>query len=247
MYDPFELAIIGGVFLLAGTIKGVVGLGLPSVSVALLTATLGLANGLALIVIPTFVTNVWQAAYSENLAAAVRRHWLFLASAVVMVVPGAAVLTYVRLELLSALLGVVLVVYALATLARFRVSVPPDHERWAGTVSGAATGLITGMTGSSIVPGVFYLQALGLPRAELVPVMGMLFGACAFVLALSLGRIGIVTGETLIVSAAALIPALAGMEIGQRLGRMLSEAVFRRGLLCALLALGLYIVARALG
>lgn len=247
MYDPHELAVIGAVFLLAGTIKGVVGLGLPSVSVALLTATLGLANGLALIVIPTFVTNVWQAAYSENLAAAIKRHWLFLASAVAMVVPGAAVLTFVRLELLSALLGVVLIVYALATLARFRIHIPPAHEGWAGAVSGAATGLITGMTGSSIVPGVFYLQALGLRRAELVPAMGILFGACAFMLAISLGRIGIVTGETLIVSAAALIPALAGMEIGQRLGKMLSEEVFRRALLCALFLLGVYIIRGALG
>ncbi len=246
MYEGYELALIAATFLLAGTVKGIVGLGLPALSVSILTATLGLTDGLALIVVPTCVTNAWQAAYSPNLHAALRRHWLFLGAAVLMVVPGAATLTFVDVELLAAVLGVVLIVYSVASLARFRVQIAPAHESWAGLVSGAATGLVTGMTGSSIVPGVFFLQSLGLPRAELVPLMGMLFGSCAFMLALSLGQIGIVTAQTLMVSTAALIPALVGMEIGQRVGKRLSDALFRRLLFCALMLLGLYIVMSAL-
>lgn len=246
MYDPAELVLIAATFLLAGTVKGIVGLGMPTISVALLTATMGLSNGLALMVIPTCVTNVWQASYSPNLRAALRRHWLFLSMAVVMVMPGAATLTLVDVELLSAVLGVVLVIYAIANLARFRLRIAPAHQTWAGAASGAATGVITGMTGSSIVPGVFFLQSLGLPRAELVPVMGMLFGACAIMLAISLGGIGIVTSETLVVSTAAILPALIGMDIGQRLSKRLSETVFRRVLYIALLLLGCEIIAGAI-
>jgi hypothetical protein len=246
MCGTAELILIAASFLVAGTVKGVVGLGMPSVSVAMLTATLGLTNGLALMIIPTCVTNAWQAAYSPNLGASLRRHWLFLSTAVVMVVPGAAALAFVDAGRLSAVLGVVLIIYAAASLARLRVNIPPAHETWSGVLSGMATGVITGMTGSSVVPGVFYLQSLGLPRAELVPAMGILFGACAVMLALSLGQIGIVTRETLVVSTAALIPALIGMEIGQRLGRRFSEALFRRALFAALMLLGLYITLRAL-
>jgi uncharacterized membrane protein YfcA len=246
MYEPAELVLIAATFLLAGTVKGVVGLGMPTISVALLTATMGLTNGLALMVIPTCVTNIWQAAYSPSLRAALRRHWLFLSMAVVMVVPGAATLTLVDVELLSAVLGVVLIIYSIASLARFRLRITPAHETWAGAASGAATGVITGMTGSSIVPGVFFLQSLGLPRAELVPIMGMLFGACAIMLAISLGGIGIVTPETLVVSTAAIFPALIGMDIGQRLSKRLSEAVFRRVLYIALLLLGCEIIAGAI-
>ena len=247
MYEISELALIAAVFLFAGTVKGLVGLGLPSVSVALLTATLGLVNGLALIVIPTCVTNIWQAAQSPDLRRALHRHWIFLATAVVMVIPGAAALTLVDAGKLSAVLGLVLIVYSAASLARVRLHIPPTHERWAGALSGAATGLITGMTGSSIVPGVFFLQSLGLPRAELVPAMGMLFGACALMLAVSLGGIGVVTTDTLLVSTAALGPALAGMELGQRLAKHLSETLFRRVLLCALMVLGIYITLGAVG
>jgi len=245
MYGTAELVLIAATFAIAGAVKGVVGMGMPSVSIALLTATIGLTNGLALVVIPTFVTNIWQAAYSPNLCAVLRRHWLFLATAVVMVAPGAATLSIVDPAMLSALLGVVLVVYSAASLVHFRLRVPPAHESWAGAISGAATGAITGMTGSSIVPGVFYLQSLGLPRAELLPAMGLLFGGCAITLALSLGQIGIVTRETLIISTAALAPALIGMEIGQRFSKCLSEALFRRILFRALMVLGVYIILRA--
>ena len=69
MYDTAELVLIAATFLLAGAVKGVVGLGLPATTVSILTATLGLTNGLALIVVPTCVTNAWQAAYSPNLRA----------------------------------------------------------------------------------------------------------------------------------------------------------------------------------
>jgi len=162
------------------------------------------------------------------------------------VIPGAAMLTLVDVALLSAVLGVVLIIYAVASLARFRLRIPPAREASIGAVCGAATGMITGMTGSSIVPGVLFLQSLELTREDLVPVMGMLFGACALMLAISLGQIGLVTAQTLAVSTAALLPALVGMQLGQRVGRRLSEALFRRVLLYALMVLGFYIIAQAL-
>jgi len=246
MYDANVVALIGATFLLAGMVKGVVGMGMPTVSLAILTLTIGLKGGLALIVIPTCATNIWQAIAGGGASDTLRRHWLFLGCASICVLPGAMALTVVNLDVLSALLGVVLIVYALVSLAQVRLNVPAAHETWLGAVSGAMTGVMTGMTGSSVVPGVLFLQSLGLRRAELIQAMGMLFAVCAVMLALSLGRIGIVNAQTLVVSTAALIPALAGMQIGQMFARTLSEAVFRRILYVALLLLGCEIIATAL-
>ncbi len=247
MAEWHDLALIAAVFLLAGAVKGVIGMGMPTVSLALLTATSGLANGLALIVIPTAVTNVWQALSAGGALRALARHWLFLGAAAAMVPVGALALSLVDLRILSALLGLVLVSYAGLSLLRVRLRVARAHETGIGAACGAMTGVITGMTGSSIVPGVLFLQALGLARAELVQAMGMLFGVCAIALALALGQIGIVTGETLALSAFALVPALVGMQLGQRFARRLPEQTFARLLFCALLLLGVYIIAQSLG
>lgn len=44
MFDAFTIAIVIGTFLLAGTVMGVIGLGLPTVSLALLTVAIGLSR-----------------------------------------------------------------------------------------------------------------------------------------------------------------------------------------------------------
>jgi uncharacterized protein len=246
MPDAALLFAVAATFLLAGLVKGVIGLGLPTVSLALLTATLGLPQAMALLLVPSFVTNVWQALSGGNGWVVARRIWPFLVMATATVGIGALALTRIDLDLLSALLGLLLVAYAIVNLGGVRINVPAAHEVWAGPAIGAANGVLTGMTGSFVVPGVMFLQAIGLPRDMLVQAMGMLFTLSTVALAVALGGSGMLSAELGGLSAAALVPAIAGVVLGQKLRSRLSESVFRRCFFLGLLAMGLYIVAGAL-
>ena len=245
MPDLFSLILVALTFLLAGTVKGVIGMGLPSVSLALLTASLGLPQAMALLIVPSFVTNVWQAVAGGHALRILKRIWPFLVMASVTVWLGAAALTRVNLDLLSALLGVLLVLYAVLGMSGARFSLSPRREVWAGPLLGGVNGVLTGMTGSFVMPGVIFLQAIGLPRDLLIQAMGMLFTVSTLALAVSLQGNGLLTAELGGVSAVAVAPALIGMLVGQRLRRRLSEALFRRVFFIALLLLGLYIIADA--
>jgi uncharacterized membrane protein YfcA len=242
MFDAAAMLVVAGTFLLAGAVKGVIGLGLPTVSLALLTVTLGLTEAMTLLLVPSLITNLWQAAAGGHGRAVLRRTWPFLVMAAATVWLGAGALRRVDLALLSALLGLLLVVYAAVGLAGWRAALDARRERWAGPLAGAVNGVLTGMTGSFVVPGVMYLQALGLQRDALVQAMGMLFTVSTLALALALG----LSVELGALSAAALLPAIIGMAAGQRLRRTLSEDRFRRVFFAALLVLGLYIAATAL-
>lgn len=246
MDDPAVIIAIFATFLLAGAVKGVIGLGLPTVTLGLLTAVLDLTTAMALLIVPSFVTNLWQAAVGGHGVAVLRRIWPFLAMATATVWLGAAALSRVELEILSALLGLLLVLYAASGLAGFRLAIPARHEGWSGMLLGAANGALTGMTGSFVVPGTIYLQALGLPRDALIQAMGMLFTASTVALALALQGNGLLGAEQAVVSAAALLPAVIGMVAGQRVRRRLSETLFRRVFFAGILALGGYILATAL-
>jgi uncharacterized membrane protein YfcA len=101
------------------------------------------------------------------------------------------------------------------------------------------------MTGSFVVPGVMFLQSIGLPRDLLIQAMGMLFTASTLALAVSLNGNNLLSGELRILSMAALPPAILGMVLGRQIRERLSELVFRRVFFAALLALGVYLVARA--
>lgn len=246
MTDPFMVATIALVFLLAGGVKGLIGLGLPTVSLGLLTVLLDLTTAMALLTLPAAATNLWQAAAGGNARTVVRRLWPFMAAATLTVWLGALALTRVDLALLSALLGLILVAYAGLSLGGMRLAIPARTEPWAGPLCGSVNGILTGMTGSFVVPGIMYLQAIGLGRDALVQAMGFLFGASALALAAALGGSGLFPREVGIVSAAALVPALIGMAIGRQLRRRLSEERFRRVFFVGILALGAYIFAAAL-
>lgn len=243
MPDPLTVAAIAGTFLIAGTVKGVIGLGLPSVSLALLTVAIDLPSAMALLLVPSFVTNLWQAMVGGHGREIVRRLWPFLLMATATVWLGALALARIDLALLSGLLGVLLVVYAGVSLTGIRISIAPRREVGLGALFGAVNGILTGMTGSFVVPGVMFLQAIGLSRDLLIQAMGMLFTLSTLALAAALQAHALLSLELGGLSAAALLPAMAGMVLGQRIRGRLSEQLFRRVFFGGLLILGGYIIA----
>ncbi|MEH6652411.1 MAG: sulfite exporter TauE/SafE family protein [Motiliproteus sp.] len=245
-YDSGLIVIMTLTFLLAGTVKGITGLGLPTVSLALLTVAIDLTSAMALLLIPSLVTNLWQAAVGGHGTAILKRLWPFLLPATLLVWPGSLALQHLDLKLLSALLGVLLASYALINLSGLKPSLPLRHQTWGGAVIGAINGILTGMTGSFVIPGVIYLQAIGLPRDALIQAMGILFSLSTLALALALQSNDLLSPQQAGISALAVIPALLGMVVGQAIRQRLSETWFKRVFFCALLLLGGYIISHAL-
>ena len=234
-------------FLLAGLVKGVIGLGLPTVSLALLTVAIDLPTAMALLLLPSFVTNLWQALTGGNTRLVLQRLWPFLLPATLTVWIGAGALTRVDPALLSAFLGVLLVIYAGANLGGLRIAISPQREVWVGPLIGLVNGVLTGMTGSFVVPGMMFLQAIGLTREVLIQAMGMLFALSTLALAIALQRNALLTTEHWVLSATALLPAILGMVLGRRIRQAIPEQLFRKMFFIALLFLGTYIIFNALG
>ena len=246
MADPLTLISIVVTFLLAGTVKGVIGMGLPTVSLALLTVLLDLPTAMALMLLPSFTTNVWQATVGGNGLAILRRSPVFFILATGGVWIGAGTLVSVDLSLLSGLLGFLLILYGSSGLANYSIKIGPTQERLAGTVAGFINGILTGMTGSFAFPGVLYLQALALKREELIQAMGVLFTLSTISLAISLQSNALLSTKLFVVSSTGLLPAVLGMMFGQRIRKHMSEIMFRRVFLVSLVLLGLYIATSSL-
>jgi uncharacterized protein len=245
MWTNESLVIVGLTFFLAGLVKGVVGLGLPTVSLALLTAAFGLKPAMALMVFPSLATNAWQAIVGGRLFSLLRRLWLLLVMVCAGTWIGVGVLVSVRVEWLTLLLGTLLVWYSLSGLVRPAVSDLRQQEGWLSPVVGAVNGFLTGLTGSFVVPGVLYLQALRLGRDELIQAMGILFTVSTAALGLALGGKSLMDSDLTQFSILAVIPAIGGMVAGLAVRQRLSEAAFRKVLFGALLVLGAYISLRA--
>lgn len=245
MLDPISISIITATFLFAGLVKGLVGLGLPVVSLGLLVAIFDLTTAMALLIMPALFTNLWQAFSGGNFRRLVNRLWPFLLMASITVWFGSSALTKIDLSILSMLLGVLLATYALLSLSGIRFVIKETYEPWAGILLGSVNGILTGMTGAFAVPGVMYLQGIGFSRDQLVQAMGLLFCVSTIALAIALHRHNLLTNETGLVSAIAVLPALLGMWFGQRLRQRLSEHHFRQVFFVSLLLLGVYIIVKS--
>ena len=232
--------------MLAGFVKGVIGMGMPTISIALLSTGMGLPAALQIIVIPTVVTNIWQGLIGDGFTRLVRRFGALLLGTVLGVWAGYALLFRSHPKAMTAVLGVVIVAYSLTALFNLPIIPPVKRERLASPVIGIATGLLAGATGNLSMPAIAYLNQLRLPRNELVQMLGILFSLGTAVLGVSLAGYGDYEGELLLLSAFAVIPAVTGMLLGQRTRGKLSETTFRRALLVGLFAVGLHLLWKGL-
>ena len=244
---PVEiLAFVAFAFLAAGLVKGLTGLGMPATSLGLMMLAIDLKQAIVILLVPLFVTNVWQALVGRHLAATLRRLWALILAGIVAIWFAVGIMVATQTAALTVLLGIILFAYAAYSLATPQITPPGRWEAWLSPVAGAVTGAIGGFTGSMAVPAVLYMQALGMERAQLIQAMGIWFTLATTALSISLGGRGALPPELAVVSAGAVVPALAGMEIGRRLRESLPEALFRKVFFGVLMALGADIAARGL-
>ncbi|MBE89638.1 MAG: hypothetical protein CMM76_09405 [Rhodospirillaceae bacterium] len=246
MWEISAIIIVAFTFLLAGFTKGVVGLGLPTVSLALLTVFFGLKEAMVLMLVPSLVTNVWQALDGPHFRTIVGRFWPLLLAGFLGTWLTAGLITKADATLLTAILGASIIIYAAFGLSSVKIPNPKVQERWLSPLAGGLTGVLTGLTGSFVVPSVLFFQSLQLPREYLIQVMGTWFSMATFALGMALGWQSLLPLDQGIISAGALLPAVGGMFLGQMVRRRLSEQVFRKVFFVSLLALGLYIAGVAL-
>jgi uncharacterized membrane protein YfcA len=242
--DPFELAVVAVVFILAGVVKGVIGLGLPTIAMGLLGSLMAPGQAAAILIVPALLTNAWQMWDGPALMTLLRRLWPMLVCALLGTLPAAGILTKANIRLTTALLGAILIAYALIGLIGVHFKVSRRAERVLGPLVGLTTGLINGATGIFVIPGVPYVQALDLGKDELVQALALSAFVSSMALALGLGLNNGLGGAVALPAVVALMSAFAGMAIGKALRSKLSVTVFRQSVLVGLLALGCSMVAR---
>ncbi len=239
------LAIAAVAFTVAGFVKGVVGFGFPIITLIILTLTIGLLDALAIIVFPTIVTNIWQGLSGPFLKDIARRMWLYFLTAMIFIWFTSAYLTVVDIKWPTAMLGAVLFVFALSRLLNVSIKVSPKWERPLSVPLGAINGMLTGMTGSFMVPSVLFMQAIGFQRDMLVQAMGVFFAISTIILAASLGKNGLISMEHLRLSVFALVPSIIGLYIGRWTRLKINEERFQQIFLGSVLLLGGYISYRS--
>ena len=246
--NDFDIATLGFLALglvAGGVTKGFAGSGLPTVSVASMAIVIDVPTAVALMPIPLLVANARQAFRGGYMRNAMRCFWPLLVCLPFGAVLGVKVLTGIDARTVSGLVGAIVVAFALLSQARFEWRVSARRDRQLQPFVGLGAGVIGGISSIFAPLIVMHLMSLRLPKDEFVGTVGLayLVGIVPMILALAaFGRLG--QTETLW-GAAAVVPVLAGMFLGERLRGRFSETLFRRCLLVLLLLAGLNLIVQA--
>ena len=246
-HETLLMAIVAAVFLLAGLVKGVVGLGLPTLSMGLLAGVMPPAQAAVILILPSFLTNAWQMWDGAALAGLLRRLWPLQLGVVAGTLWAPVSLVTLNAGLASAGLGAALMVYALLGLLAIPLAVPRRGEGGSSLFTGLLTGAITSATGVFVFPAVPYLQALSLRKDELVQALGLSFTVSTVALFLRLVMEGSFAADRLPSGWGLLLPlpaALLGMAAGQVLRGRVGEKGFKRLFFVGLLLIGVYMFVR---
>jgi hypothetical protein len=237
------LLFIAAVFIVAGFVKGVVGLGLPTIAMGLLALFVPPADAASILIAPTVATNIWQMTAGPSIKPVIARLWPMMLGVIAGTLAGAGWLAHDRLG--AGLLGGALTLYALTSLASLHATVARPTEVWLGPLVGLVTGLVAAATGVFAMPAVIYLQAIGLDKEDLVQALGLSFTVSSLALAVNLASVSALNLSLGLPSLGALALACLGMWLGQTLRLRLEAQTFRHVFLLGLLGLGLYLVVRA--
>lgn len=240
------LILIAAAFLLAGFIKGVIGLGLPTVSMGLLAVTMSPGQAISIVIVPAIVTNIWQTFGGPHLRDIVRRLWPLMAGTVIGIWLNAGLLTGPYAPYGTVSLGVLLVIYASMGLSKLQFTIARRDEKWIGGIVGLVTGVVSAATGVQVIPSMPYMQAIGMQKDELVQALGVFFTVATVALAFNVTASGLLTAATALPGTIAMVASFAGMFIGQAVRSRMHPEEFRRWFLIALILLGIYLAANAL-
>lgn len=236
------------VTVVGGFTKGATGFAMPLVMMSGLSLVVAPELALAALILPTLTLNVVQALRNGAAAAvaSAREHGRYLVTVLVGIAASAQLVAVLPGRALMLVVGVPVTLFTLVQLAGVRFRVPPRRRRVADVCVGAFAGAIGGMTGIWGPPTVIYLTALGVAKAEHLRVQGIVYGAGSFVLFAAHLASGILTAETIALSASLVLPGLVGIWLGFQVVDRLDQRRFRQVTLAVLMIAGLNLVRRGL-
>lgn len=234
------------VFLIAGTIKGAVGIGLPTAAVGMMSQFVEPRIAIALVVFPLLFTNLWQLIRAGHFVETVKKYKHFIVTITVVLGATTMALPYVPTNGLVLALGCVVVLFAISSLISAPPYLPEKFDSLGQYAAGITAGIIGGLTSIWGPPMVIYLLARRTEKDDFIRALGTMLFLGGLPLAVGFWFNGMLTIETGPASALLVIPALLGFGIGEILRKRLNAERFRTAVLVMFLIMGLNLLRRAL-
>ncbi len=233
-------------FTLGGLVKGAMGLGMPVTVVSIMCLTTDIRTSAMLVLVPVLVTNLWQCIKSRVWFAVYRQYWrLTLSMSVILLFTSVCAVDFSQ-QFVTVVVGFVLLLFAVVNLWLKSARINNRFDRGAQYVAGISTGVLGGLSGLVVVPLAIYFTARDLDKEVFVASTAPFFLLGAGLLTVGYSASGLLTLVLSLQSSFLVLPALAGLVVGERVRPLISDRMFRTMLLLVFIAMGINLIQRGI-
>ncbi|MEM7215401.1 MAG: sulfite exporter TauE/SafE family protein [Pseudomonadota bacterium] len=237
--DSHLLISVFAIFLFAGMVKGVLGFGLPIVTMSLLPFIMPIEKAIVISAVVQPATNVFQLISAGGLRKSLKLAWPVLLLLVPGVMAGAWYLSALDGKTLLLLVGLTIVAYSMFDFLGYKIGIPATLKVPAGMVFGFVAGVFGALTALNGWAFIMYLTGLNVSRDTFRSTIALLFIVSGFLISSSFWIIGWLDKSAALLGALALLGAFPGMSIGNYFGAKISGDFFRKLILVALFGIGI--------
>ena len=244
--DWVDYAFILTAYVVASGIKGLTGIGFSTSCLPIMALRLDLKIAIPLVIVPSIVSNLVVMLQAGRFREAISRFWPLYLASIPGLVAGLTILVAIDADIAKAILGLVLISYALWALRNKTFSLSTEWERLLKMPVGLCTGFVNGLTGSQVMPVLPYLLSLNLNKNAFVQSINISFTLSSLVMLVGMSRLGHLSLNTFLTALGGLIPVLLTVYLAGRLQGRLTGAFHRTLVLTFLLVMGLILLVKTL-
>jgi uncharacterized membrane protein YfcA len=226
------------IFLAGGMVKGLIGVGLPTVTLTLLSFVFDIKDSISIILIPVILTNLYQMLDGNSLKEIIGEVKFFLIGSFLFIFPGFYFLTILKSDTILAILALLLIINSFMSLMKYEIKLKNYKSKAIQLGIGSLTGITTGVTSIYTMPFIFLIQSLNYSKNKVIQLMGLSFFIFACMQLILFSSHGMIDFDKLSISLLACLPILAGVYFGTALRKKISETLFKTLFNIMLVAMG---------
>lgn len=249
---PWEVLSLAGLasaaagFFVGGVCKGAFGVGLPLLALPIMVNFMPVSQAVALITIPSVITNIWQTFQGSHLRQVLQRFWLLGLSLAFGIYLGTLLMVSLDERVLYVLMGLAVMLQPVLRLLKPALVVSERVQTYAAPLVGLGSGLVGGMAGLFGPLIITYLVMLRLEKNLFTVAVSFVFVLGSLSLAVFLSRLGVMGSQEYVMSSLALLPAFLGIFAGLQIRKRINQAQFEKSLTVLLLLTSVSLFAKAL-
>ena len=215
-------------YFIGGITQGILGVGLITVVISLLSFVVDVKETIALVIIPTIITSFFQMINGSNLKAIIKDTKYFLVFSTLIIVPGVFLLKVLESDLILIFIAILLFMNSSLSLSNRVVAIPNHQNSIIQVSAGSLNGFIIGLTSIYTMPFVFLLQSLKYNKEKTVQFMGLAFLLYSTMQFISFSYSKLISINTIVPSLIVTLPVIIGFLLGKKIRSFISEKLFKK-------------------